>query len=574
METIGRYELQGQLGKGGMALVMKAHDPLFDRPVAIKLLPPETAIGSETRSRFLQEARALAALEHPAIVPVYDFGELDTRPYLVMRLMSGGSLRNRLLRGPVDVDVAAEIIERIADALDVTHAQDIVHRDVKPANILFDRYDNAYLSDFGLVRLAEHSVRLTLEGVLGTPQYMAPEMVIQDDISYLADVYALTVTLYEMLTTTRPFNGTTPLEIIRAHISDPIPDVRLARPDLPREVQLVLEKGLAKSTAERYQTAGEMAADFAEAIRKRTDKAVPTPVTAQQFVTEDVLEPKLSIVQKTKADVDIRPYLLQNDLLDLDSMSVKTQLEIPKVQPQKVPPRETELMEPPPTGLEKTTETMQQVAEDPYKKATHEHSVTRPEQPQLRQTVVHHVDPTPKPDKETAPNQQAASVPAAPPIPGAPVNNSKRGNLLRILLPVAAAAIILVGLAWLVISVLPPVADSLTGAAAITETATPVVESSAVGADQAAPEPGTVGSELEITAVSSLRDDAGVEIRSLAVGETVTLLARSSEIRGNQAYVRTNDAQEGWVPRENTSWNADWEDRWQALNIRVIVPTE
>jgi len=308
-DHIGRYEYRDDIGEGGMAVVLRARDPHFQRDVAIKILPID-ASEANTEKRFLREARAVASLEHPAIVPLYDYGEYEGRPYIVMRYMSGGSLHERLRgEGPVSLTQAAAIVERIGSALDATHAHNIIHRDLKPANILFDRYDNAYLSDFGIVRLAEQSVRLTQGGVLGTPQYMAPEMVKSDGVSKLADIYALTVTLFEMLTGVRPYDGKRPIEIVRAHINAPIPDVRIVRSDIPDAVQQVIEKGMAKKREDRYQAAGELAEDFQAAIAETPEDLAPT------------LLPKtnLEVDADSEAVLHVIPV---SDEMDLDKESV------------------------------------------------------------------------------------------------------------------------------------------------------------------------------------------------------------------------------------------------------------
>jgi len=261
-ETIGRYRVQGALGRGGMATVYAAHDPAFERPVAIKLLPREFLHDPQFLSRFQREAKAIAALEHPAILPVYDFGDEDGQPYLVMRLMSGGTLKERIEQGPLALEDTLFIVEQIGAALTAAHAKGVIHRDLKPGNILFDGDGNPAIADFGIVKLTEHTSQLTGSGMIGTPAYMAPEMAREGGVTTLIDIYAMGVTLYQMLTGRLPFNADTPMGVMAAHVTQPVPDVRQARPDLPGDIQTVIERAMAKEPAERYPSMDEMIDDL------------------------------------------------------------------------------------------------------------------------------------------------------------------------------------------------------------------------------------------------------------------------------------------------------------------------
>ena len=176
MESIGRYSVISELGRGGMATVYKAHDAKFGRDVAIKVLPPEFLHDASFARRFNEEARIIAGLEHRCILPVYDFGEADGIPYIVMRLMTHGSLLEEIRAvGPLPFSRVAHLLSQIADALDYAHANNIVHRDLKPANLLLDDAGNVYLSDFGLAKLVRESQPAQGTIVAGTPSYMAPE---------------------------------------------------------------------------------------------------------------------------------------------------------------------------------------------------------------------------------------------------------------------------------------------------------------------------------------------------------------------------------------------------------------
>jgi polar amino acid transport system substrate-binding protein len=287
--TFGRYEIRDELGRGGMATVYHAYDPHFQRDVALKILPRVFMHDENFRARFVREARAVAALEHWAIVPVHDYGEQDEQPFFVMRFMPGGSLLDRIERGRLSLDEVTPTIERIAAALDFAHRKDVVHRDVKPANILFDESGDAYLSDFGIVKLTESTAQLTGSGIVGTPSYMAPEMMQRGGITPLIDVYALGVTLYQALTGDPPYEADTPMGTALAHTTQPIPNIVDCCPDLPGGIQAVIEGALAKDPADRYQSAGALAADLRRFASQAETQAHPAPPPA----VESPLEPTL-----------------------------------------------------------------------------------------------------------------------------------------------------------------------------------------------------------------------------------------------------------------------------------------
>jgi serine/threonine-protein kinase len=259
--TIGRYEITDRVGQGGMATVYRAVDPNFDRDVAIKVLPRAMMHDSTFRARFEREAKTIAMLEHSAIVPVYDFGEEDGQPFLVMRFMPGGSLADRLSERPLTVDEAARILTRLAPALDEAHAQGIIHRDLKPGNILFDRRGDSYIADFGIAKLSQESISLTGSATIGTPAYMSPEQARgEDTIDGRSDIYSLGAILFEMLTGRLPYNAETPMGIAVRHIIDPVPRIADLRPDLPPACDAIISRAMAKDRNRRYATAAEMAA--------------------------------------------------------------------------------------------------------------------------------------------------------------------------------------------------------------------------------------------------------------------------------------------------------------------------
>ncbi|NDJ52203.1 MAG: serine/threonine protein kinase [Chloroflexi bacterium] len=290
MEKIGRYEVKGEIGRGGMAIVYLANDPMVDREVAIKVLPAELLFDETFTERFSREARAIASLEHIAILPVYDFGEHEGRPFLVMRYMRGGSLADRMKQttGGFPLDEVTKLIDRIGDALDAAHGRGIVHRDLKPGNILLDERGNPHLADFGIVKLAEGNSTLTGRGMVGTPAYMAPEMVNSGGVTPSLDIYALGVTLYQLLTGEEPFQADTPVGVMLAHASRPIPNVLERRPDLPPALQTVVNRAMAKEPADRYQSGGAMARELKAAIAgtlEVEDAPAPPPLPPSEADT-------------------------------------------------------------------------------------------------------------------------------------------------------------------------------------------------------------------------------------------------------------------------------------------------
>ena len=280
--TIGRYEIRSELGRGGMAAVFRGYDPHFDRDVAIKVLPSEYLHDPDFRARFEREAKTIATLEHPAVVPVYDFGEEDGRLFLVMRLMTGGSLAGRLQGKPMAAKEVSHILTRISSALDVAHAQGIIHRDLKPGNILFDQYGEAYLSDFGIARLSEAHATLTgSKAALGTPGYMSPEQIQGDEVDSRSDIYALGAMLFEMLTGKRPFAADSPAMVLVRQMTEPAPHIREIQPDLPLSYDEVIARSMARERENRPDTAGELASLLDAATPGSAEEAIKLTTAAE-----------------------------------------------------------------------------------------------------------------------------------------------------------------------------------------------------------------------------------------------------------------------------------------------------
>jgi len=251
-----------------MATVFHAYDPRFRRDVAIKVLPREFLHDPAFRARFEREAQTIASLEHPAIVPVYDFGEEDGQPFIVMRLMPNGSLNDRLKNGPLSLEEAARIFSRLAPALDEAHARGIIHRDLKPGNILFDQREEPYLSDFGIAKLTEASGTFTGSAIIGTPAYMSPEQAKGErSIDGRSDLYALGAILFETLTGKLPYEADTPMGIAIKHIVEPVPRILETNPRLPTACETIVSRAMAKDRAERFPNARAMAAMLESVVR-------------------------------------------------------------------------------------------------------------------------------------------------------------------------------------------------------------------------------------------------------------------------------------------------------------------
>jgi serine/threonine protein kinase len=267
--NIGRYQVKQELDHGGMSVVYLARDPRFQRDVAIKVLSRNLLGQANIRARFEREARIIASLDHPSIVQVYDVGEDEGAPFLVMRYMPGGSLSDLLTYGRLNLNDTARIAERLGGALDVAHAKGVVHRDLKPANILFDANGDAFLTDFGIVKLFENEtnpVNMTGSVVLGTPAYMSPEQALGKPIDKRSDVYSLGAVMYEMLTGVPPYKGPSSVSVAMKHVMDPVPHVKEYRQDIPDALDAIVARAMAKEANDRQPGAGALAQEFSRAV--------------------------------------------------------------------------------------------------------------------------------------------------------------------------------------------------------------------------------------------------------------------------------------------------------------------
>ena len=270
-QMLGPYRIINRIGQGGMASVYKAYQPSMDRNVAIKVLPSQLAESKEFVTRFQQEARFIARLEHPHILPVFDYGESDGITYFVMRYLEAGTLKTRMEAGPLTLNEIDRLFTQLAEALGYAHSHGIVHRDLKPANALVDDHGNLFLTDFGIAKLLESaSPRLTqTDAIMGTPAYISPEQAKAVPVDKRSDIYSLGIILYEMVTGRVPFLADTPLAVILKHVSDPLPLPSIIKSDIPESIERVILKALAKEPDDRYSTAAEFLAAWKRALEEK-----------------------------------------------------------------------------------------------------------------------------------------------------------------------------------------------------------------------------------------------------------------------------------------------------------------
>jgi eukaryotic-like serine/threonine-protein kinase len=263
----GRYRLEARIGTGGMSSVYRAIDETLERPVAIKLMNREIATDSDQLERFRREARAVAQLSHPHIVGVIDYGEDQGRPYIVLEYVEGETLKERIRRnGELDVSEAVAYAIEIARALGCAHARHIVHRDVKPQNVLIDEEGSAKVTDFGIARSLDDD-GLTADGrVLGTTDYVSPEQALGHDVSGQSDLYSLGIVLYEMLTGSVPFRGENQVAVAMKHVREELPDVQTLRPEVSASLAAVIDRATAKDLHERYRSDEELIADLEDVL--------------------------------------------------------------------------------------------------------------------------------------------------------------------------------------------------------------------------------------------------------------------------------------------------------------------
>lgn len=337
-KQLGPYQIVAALGEGGMATVFKAYQPSMDRYVALKVLPRHFASDPEFIGRFSQEAKVIANLQHPHILPVHDFGEADGYTYLAMRFIEGGTLADWLKEnGPLSLEKIRSIITQVGGALDYAHSRNVIHRDVKPSNILVDEWGNCLLTDFGLAKMTATTSHLTQTGgILGTPAYMSPEQGLGKKIDHRSDIYSLGVVLYQMAIGRLPYQAETPMAVVIKHIHDPLPPPTRFKPDLPEGLERVILRALAKDPEDRFPTASDM-------------------VKTLQSVTEQPTLAKPDISEPAPRPTTAKPPSSPEPVAELPESDTAVPPTPPPAAPKPLPPLEPTIVEPPPQPGRKRT---------------------------------------------------------------------------------------------------------------------------------------------------------------------------------------------------------------------------
>ncbi|MBM3151942.1 MAG: serine/threonine protein kinase, partial [Chloroflexi bacterium] len=280
-ETVGPYRIMEQMGQGGMATVFKAYHAALDRYVALKVLHPAFLEDPNFLARFQREARLVAKLDHPNIVPIYDYAEYEGRPYLVMKYIEGETLKARLVKDGLQPEAVEQAVDAIGLALSYAHKRGVLHRDIKPSNVLLADDGQVYLADFGLARIAQSGEStLTSDMILGTPQYISPEQAMgRKDLDEGTDIYSFGVMLYELAVGQVPFSADTPFSIIHDHIYSPLPLPQKVNPNVSDGMERVLLKALSKDRGDRYKDVHSMVDAFKKAWREMPGAALSEAAT-------------------------------------------------------------------------------------------------------------------------------------------------------------------------------------------------------------------------------------------------------------------------------------------------------
>lgn len=282
MDNPERYQTIDELGRGGMGIVYRARDTQLGREVALKLLPATLAQEETALRRFQQEAQIIAQLEHPHIVPIHDIGVRDGQPFIVMRLLRGGSFQELLKRGRITPEALWRVLGQIGRALDTTHAQNIIHRDIKPTNILFDEHGQAYLADFGIAKALDATTQYTGNAIIGSPAYMSPEQFTGETVSGRTDQYSLAIVAFEALAGQLPFQGNTS-RLMYGHVQQPPPAISTLNNHLPAVIDKLFQRALAKEPSERFENL-EAFVNALERAGKGSTKPLPVlpePIQAE-----------------------------------------------------------------------------------------------------------------------------------------------------------------------------------------------------------------------------------------------------------------------------------------------------
>ena len=289
-KQLGPYRVVEPLGEGGMAAVYRAYQPGMDRYVALKILPRHFADDPEFVGRFEQEAKLIANLQHVHILPVHDYGEAEGFTYIAMPYVETGTLAEQLHGEPLPTSQIKTIIAQVGDALDYAHEREVVHRDVKPSNILIDDRGNCLLTDFGIAKMVAGTTKFTQTGaIIGTPAYMSPEQILGEDLDGRSDIYSLGIVLFEMTTGRPPYKAETPPAIFVKHLHDPLPPPSTINAEITSDMERVILKSLTKDRDDRYATAADMATAVGSVVEdQRSDE--PMATTADLVATMESVE--------------------------------------------------------------------------------------------------------------------------------------------------------------------------------------------------------------------------------------------------------------------------------------------
>lgn len=321
LKQLGRYRIASELGRGAMGVVYKAHDPVLDRTVALKTiaLDEEAQDREEYHARFFQEAKAAARLNHPALITIYDFGEEGSLAYMAMELVDGSELAERMEKAPISIREAVMIAEQVAEGLAFAHDNGVIHRDIKPGNIMLLPRGRIKIMDFGIARLKVSDLKTQLGTRLGTPKYMSPEQIGGGKLDHRTDIFSLGIVLYEMLTGIKLFKGDSLTQVMHNVASfDPPPPSRI-KPGVPPLLDLVVKRAMEKKPAARYASAWEMVDDLRSCLQEFTPATATAPVDAGGSANERspaegagdktvVLKPPTdgtNTMRRMSADVDI-----------------------------------------------------------------------------------------------------------------------------------------------------------------------------------------------------------------------------------------------------------------------------
>ncbi|MFQ5436497.1 MAG: protein kinase, partial [Anaerolineae bacterium] len=298
--SVKAFQLGERIGSGGFGVVYRAWQPSVNRDVAVKIILPRFANNPNFIRRFEAEAQLVARLEHPHIVPLYDYWREPDAAYLIMRLLRGGSLEDQLASGPLSLAEVQQTTQQIGLALDVAHRHDIIHRDIKPANVLLDEDKNAYLVDFGIAKnLDRMNGKSLTEGgvVIGSPAYISPEQILAEPVGPQSDIYCLGILLFEVLTGQKPFPGPTPVAYIQQHLNDPLPSLSQFNGDLPPALDDVIRRATAKKIEDRYPTTPAFLDDFEKAVETAVSPTDHHPVPAADTTVPPITTQEIAALE-------------------------------------------------------------------------------------------------------------------------------------------------------------------------------------------------------------------------------------------------------------------------------------